>query len=243
MGAAETSWPWQRLNESNASAHEVLASLLEPRPGERWLDVGTGGGGLAFALAQRGAEVVGVDVAEDGIANAREAAAARDVRVEFAVGDAQALPFEDGAFEGVASAFGIIFAPDRVRASAELARVCRSGGSLGLTLMPMDSRTGETFSALERRGGIDAHPGRWAEDVERLLGEKFELEVERRDSPSPPSHSHSWEETVRSFGPLRDVVERLGEDEVAALRAELEEIEQRYRDRSASYFVVLGRRR
>jgi ubiquinone/menaquinone biosynthesis C-methylase UbiE len=239
---SETTWPWQRLNESNASAHDVLATLLDPQPGERWLDVGTGGGGLAFALAQRGAEVVGVDVAEDGVEHAREEAAARSLPVDFAVADAQSLPFDDGEFDGVASAFGVIFADDRERAASELGRVCRPGAKLGLTLMPMDSRTGETFTALERRGRA-AHPARWAEEVERLLGDAFELEVERRDSPSAPSHSHSWEETVHSFAPLRELVERLDEDEVAELRVELEAIEKRYRDRQASYFVVLGRRR
>jgi SAM-dependent methyltransferase len=239
----ETTWPWRRLNEANVSSHQVLATLLDPQAGERWLDVGTGGGGLAFALARSGADVVGVDVAEDGLEHAREAAAEQGLPVEFVLADAQALPFEDGSFDGVASAFGVMFAPDRERAAAELARVCRPGGKLGLTLMPMDSRAGETFTTLEGRGGVEAHPARWAEDVEQLLGDTFDVEVERRDSLAPRPHSHTWEESVRTFRPLRDVVERLDDDEVATLRAELEAIDERYRELAPSYVVVVGRRR
>ncbi|MBA2383675.1 MAG: class I SAM-dependent methyltransferase [Actinobacteria bacterium] len=243
MTAEEKSWPWERLNQGNASSHEVLATLLDPQPGERWLDVGTGGGGLAFSLARRGADVVGVDVAEDGLVHAREETAARGLAAEFVLADAQALPFEDAVFDGVASAFGVIFASDQQSAASELARVCRPGGKLGLTLMPMDSRTGETFTALARRGGPDPHPATWAEKVEQLLGDTFDVEVERRDSLAPRHPSHTWEESVRTFRPLRDVVERVDEDEVATLRGELEMIEERYRDRAASYFVVVGRRR
>ena len=242
--AVQTSWPWERLNESNASSHELLTTLLEPRPGEHWLDVGTGGGGLALQLARAGAAVVGVDVAEDGLQHARAAAGAAELAAEFVRANAEELPFENGSFDGVASAFGVIFAQRPDRAAGELARVCRSGGKLGLTLMPPDSRTGETFSVLGRYGRSEPQPAAWVEDVHRLLGETFELEVERRESPgAAPARAPTWEESLRSFGPLRETVARLDEQGVASLRAELEDVQQRYRDRPPSYFIVLGRRR
>ena len=74
--------------------------------------MGTGGGGLAFAIAGRGADVVGVDVSEEGLEHARRQAAERGLAIDFRPGDAQHLPFEDEAFDGVASAFAVIFAPD-----------------------------------------------------------------------------------------------------------------------------------
>ena len=243
MSAPRTTWPWQRMNQGNANAHDVLATLLEPTPGQRWLDVGTGGGGLAFQLAREGADVVGVDVAEDGLEHARAAAAESDVGATFVHGDAQELPFEDASFDGVASAFGVIFAPDHERAAQELARVCRQGGKLGLTLMPLESRTGSLFTALVRHGGGSSHPATWPDEVERLLRGAFDLEVERRESSEPPSPLLSWDETLQVFAPLRKVVERLDEDDVAALRAEVEEIDRRYAEKPASYHVVLGRRR
>lgn len=243
MTSTETTWPWQRLNEGNASSHGILTRLLDPRRGERWLDVGTGGGGLALLLARAGAVVVAIDVAEDGLEHAREAARAEGLEVDFRLADAQELLFEDETFDGVASAFGVIFAPEHERAAAELARVCRPGGKLGLTLMPMDSRTGQTFSVLERYGGAPSHPAAWSENVERLLGGSFELEVAPRESPDPPRPAPSWEESLRSFAPLRHVVDRLHEREVAELRRELDDVAERYRERQPSYVIVLGRRR
>jgi SAM-dependent methyltransferase len=231
------------MNEGNASAHDVLAALLEARPGERWLDVGTGGGGLALRLARDGADVVGVDIAEDGLEHARAAARDEGVAATFRYGDARELPFADGQLDGVASAFGVIFAPDPERAAAELGRVCRAGGKLGLTLMPLDSRTGAVFGVLARHGGPRHHPASWEADVERLLGAAFELEVERRESPGPTHAAPPWDEYVRAFTPLRELVARLDEDGIAALRRELEAVADRYQGRPTSYVVVLGRRR
>ena len=242
MTTARSTWPWQRLNEGNASSHETLATLLEPRPGERWLDVGTGGGGLAFELAERGADVVGVDIAEDALEHARAAAAERALDVTFVRADAQELPFADGELDGAASAFGVIFAPDDERAASELARVCRRGGRLGLTLMPAASRTANMFETLARHGGWSHHPAQWEARVDTLLGDSFELEIERRESPAG-EREWKWDEAVETFAPLRGLVERLDEGGVSALRAELEDVAERYRSVPPAYVLVVGRRR
>jgi SAM-dependent methyltransferase len=242
--AVQTSWPWQRLNEGNASSHELLTTMLEPQLGERWLDVGTGGGGLALQLARAGTAVVGVDIADDGLQHARTLAGSEGLSAEFVLASAEELPFDSGSFDGVASAFGVIFAQAPERAAGELARVCRPGGKVGLTLMPPDSRTGETFSVLGRYGRSEPHPASWVENVHGLLGEEFELEVERHESPAAaPAPAPSWEESLQSFAALRDTVSGLDEDGAASLRAELEDVQHRYRDRPHSYFIVLGRRR
>jgi ubiquinone/menaquinone biosynthesis C-methylase UbiE len=113
----------------------LLVELLAPQAGERLLDFGTGSGGLAGRAADRGAECVGVDVAPDAIEEAR----VTDPGVRFLVADAADLPFDDASFV-VASAFGVNFASDHATAAAELARVCRSGGRIGLTVMPQLAR-------------------------------------------------------------------------------------------------------
>lgn len=142
----------------------------------------------------------------------------------------------------MASAFGVIFADDHRRAASELARVCRSGGKLGLTLMPLDSRTGRTLTVLMRYGGVSSHPATWPDELHELLGDAFELELERRESLErlPPL---SWDDAVRGFAPLRSLVERLDDDAVATLRAELEAVSERYDDRAPSFHVALGWRR
>jgi SAM-dependent methyltransferase len=185
-----------------------------------------------------------VDVSQEGLAHAREQATEQGLAVDFRPGDVQELPFEDGAFDGVASAFGAIFAPDHQRAGAELARVCRPGGKLGMTLMPMNSRVGATMTVLRRfGGGPPTHPASWSERVDDLLGEWFDFDVKLRESPNPGPPPPPWEEAVRSFAPVRALAGRLDDDAIAALRAELEQVDERFADRKPTYFVVLGRRR
>lgn len=242
MTTVET-WPWRRMNESNATAHRLLASLLEPRPGERWLDVGTGGGGLALELARGGAAVVGVDVAADGLAHAREAAAEAGLAATFEVADAVSLPYADASFDGVASAFAVIFADDPERAAAELARVCRSGGKLGLTLMPRATRTAALWDVLIRHGHPARHPAEWEDRIHELLGDAFDLEVQQQDAPPAELAQLEWEEWVASFAPLRDLVARLDDGAVASLRADFARVDEAFAGKPGSYVLALGRRR
>jgi ubiquinone/menaquinone biosynthesis C-methylase UbiE len=156
----ERSWPWERLERGNVGSQATLLELVDPQPGESFLDIGTGSGGLALLAARtREVRVRGIDVAEDGIERARARAAEEELDIRFDVGDAQSLPYENGEFDVVASTFGVIFAPDHARAAGELARVCRPGGRLGLTLMP----NGAT-------AGAAATPSRACRGVHRLLG-------------------------------------------------------------------------
>lgn len=246
MTAAAHSWPWQRLEERNVGSHASLIELIRPQPGERMLDVATGSGGLAFLAARAGTDVTGIDIAEDGVARARERAQEEGVVVEFDVGDAQSLPYPDASFDGVLSAFGVMFAADHSRAARELARVCRPGGRLGLTLMPRDSRAAGMFTLLREYScpGGD-HPADFADRLDELLGDAFELEAQRREAPASEAAGadFDWDESARTFAPLREIVAQLPHERVAELRARLEAHMDRWRDRPASYVLVVGRRR
>src|SRR5206468_1222153 len=108
--------------------------------------VGTGTGGtIAIPAAQRGAKVVGSDVAPELFEHARRRAAEAGVEVEWIEADAQDLPFDDARFDRVTSTFGAMFAPDHARAAAELARVCRPGGRILMTTWVNDGFVGEMF--------------------------------------------------------------------------------------------------
>ena len=85
-----SSAPWENVAPYLAPVHEHLARILDPRPGLRWLDVGTGTGALALLAARSGADVTGVDLAPGLIETARRLAATEGLDVTFEVGDAEA---------------------------------------------------------------------------------------------------------------------------------------------------------
>ena len=105
-----------------------LIGLAGPLRGTRALDLATGTGDIAFELAARGAEVVGLDVTHRMIELANAKAGGR--RVRFLVGDMLALPFPAGSFEIVTIGYGLRNVPDLGAAIDEVARVLKPGGRM-----------------------------------------------------------------------------------------------------------------
>lgn len=109
---------------------------LQLGPGARVLDLATGTGDLAIALARAvpDGHVVGLDPSAGMLAvgETKVKELGLEGRVELVRGDAQALPFPDDSFDGVTIAFGIRNVPDRPRALAEMARVVRPGGRVAV---------------------------------------------------------------------------------------------------------------
>jgi demethylmenaquinone methyltransferase / 2-methoxy-6-polyprenyl-1,4-benzoquinol methylase len=106
---------------------ERAVDFAEVRPGDRALDVATGTGDLAIALARRvgeNGEVVGSDFSEPMLELARKKSS--DVKFEW--GNALELPYEDGVFDAVTVGFGARNFADLDRGLAEMARVARQGG-------------------------------------------------------------------------------------------------------------------
>ena len=116
--------------------------------GQRVLDVAAGTGNIAIRAAETGAEVVASDITPENLDAGRREAEARGVDLGWVEADAQALPFGDNEFDVVTSSFGAIFAPDHQRVADELLRVCRPGGTVGLTGHPPDG-----FTSLEHTRG------------------------------------------------------------------------------------------
>lgn len=108
-------------------------SSLGLRPGDRVLDVGVGNGNAAIEAARAGARVTGIDLTPVQIERARERCVTEGLDIDLRVGDAQSLDVPDSSFDAVISVMGMIFAPDHARASAEMARACRPGGTVALT--------------------------------------------------------------------------------------------------------------
>ncbi len=143
---------------------ERLIDRMDLAGGARVLDIATGTGNAAIAAARGDCEVVGIDFAVGLLRSARARAEGDRFAIEFREADAGALPFKDASFDAVVSVFGVMFAPDQERAAAELLRVCRPGGRIGLAAWTPDGMVGEMFGILARH----AHAVARAAPADRL---------------------------------------------------------------------------
>jgi SAM-dependent methyltransferase len=129
---------------------ESLAEACDLLPDERVLDVAAGNGNATLAAARRGCTVTSTDYVGSLLERGAERARAERLTVAFQVADVEALPFADASFDAVVSTFGVMFAPDHARSAAEMARVVRPGGRIGLANWTPDSLIGRMFKVLGR---------------------------------------------------------------------------------------------
>lgn len=127
---------------------EQLCESLDIRAGQKVLDVAAGNGNVSLAAARRCCDVVATDYVPALLGRARERAAAERLTIEFQEADAEALPFKDASFDAVVSTFGVMFTPDQDKAAAELIRVCRPGGKIGLANWTPDGFIGHIFKTI-----------------------------------------------------------------------------------------------
>lgn len=127
---------------------EELCEALDIRPRRKVLDVAAGNGNVSLAAARRWCDVVATDYVPALLERARERADADRLDIEFREADAEALPFADGSFDVVVSTFGVMFTPDQDRAAAEMVRVCRSGGQIGLANWTPEGFIGQLFKTI-----------------------------------------------------------------------------------------------
>jgi SAM-dependent methyltransferase len=112
------------------------------------LDVAAGSGNASLAAARRWANVVSTDYVVTLLERGRDRARAEGLVLDFREADAEALPFRDGEFDAVLSTFGVMFAPNQDQAAAEMMRVCRPGGRLGLANWTPNGFIGQLFKTL-----------------------------------------------------------------------------------------------
>jgi ubiquinone/menaquinone biosynthesis C-methylase UbiE len=127
---------------------EELCEALDLRAGHKVLDVAAGNGNATLAAARRWCDVVSTDYVPALLERGRLRAAADGLSIEFREADAEALPFADASFDAVVSTFGVMFTPDQDKAAAELLRVCRSGGKIGLANWTPEGFIGQLFKTL-----------------------------------------------------------------------------------------------
>jgi len=127
---------------------EELCEALDLRSTQSVLDVAAGNGNVALAAARRWCAVTATDYVPALLDRARERADAERLGIEFREADAEALPFGDETFDVVVSTFGVMFTPDQDRAAAELVRVCKHGGKIGLANWTPAGFIGQLFKTI-----------------------------------------------------------------------------------------------
>ncbi|WP_276256998.1 class I SAM-dependent methyltransferase [Halomontanus rarus] len=214
---------------------EALCEAVDPRPGQRVLDVACGSGTAALIAERRYCDVTGLDYVPGLIERAKTRARANGQDIDFRVGDAQDMPFPDDSFDVVLSVYGVQFAPDQKQAAHELLRVCRPDGKIGLAGPIPEGWSGDWFAAhaqyVPPPPGVES-PLRWGTDggLDELLetGTRS-IESNRRTALQYyRSIDHAVDVFSTYFGPTIRALEMLDSDAQERLRTDLEDVFSRY---------------
>jgi len=207
---------------------EELCEALDLRAGQKVLDVAAGNGNASLAAARRWCEVVSTDYVPALLERGRARAAAEGLALDFQQADAEALPFADATFDAVVSTFGVMFAPDQDRAAAELLRVCRAGGQVGLANWTPEGFIGQVFKTLGKylppAVGLKS-PALWG--TRARLSELFgSAALSIKTQPRYfnfryRSPEHFLEVFTRYYGPMLKAFAALEQSKRAGLKADL----------------------
>ena len=210
---------------------ETLAEAVNLRAGERVLDVAAGNGNAALAAARRFAHVTAVDYVPTLLEQAHRRAEADGLMLVTREADIEELPFADGEFDVALSTYGVMFAPNQERAAAELLRVVKPGGRIGLASWTPEGFIGRLFALM---GGFVppppgvASPAAWG--TEARIDELFRrdtdlLRTERKTFVfRHPSAGHWIEYFRRYYGPVHRAFAALDEPKQQALHQALLEL-------------------
>ena len=219
---------YDEVSRGIADSIEHAVLRLNPRPGERVLDLATGTGWTSRVVAKRGAQVTGVDIATSLLEAAERNAAAAQLSIRYLRGDAEELPFEDASFDALVSTCGVMFASRPEAAAKQMARVVRQGGRIALTTWTNDGNVFKMFQVMKRYMPAPAPPAapspfEWGhpDRVRQLLGHDFELKFERAVSYyREPSAEAAWETFSTGYGPTRMLADTLEPAKRESLRAD-----------------------
>ncbi len=226
---------------------EELCEALDVRSGQKVLDVAAGNGNVSLAAARRWCDVVATDYVPALLERARERAAADRLDIAFREADAEALPFPDGSFDVVVSTFGVMFTPDQDRAAAEMVRVCKRGGKIGLANWTPDGFIGQLFKTIGKHVAPPPgarSPALWG--TRARLAELFEPHAASIASAQrnfvfryrSPEH---WIEVFRTwYGPVLKTFAALDPAGQAALHGDLLALIERFNRSGDGSMVVPG---
>ena len=213
---------------------EQLAEAVDLRAGEHVLDVAAGNGNATLAAARRFAHVTSTDYVPELLEKGAGRARANGLDARFQEADAEALPFDDSAFDVALSTFGVMFAPDQASAARELTRVVRSGGRIGLASWTPEGFLGDLFRLIAAYvpppPGLQS-PMLWGTEpriVELFGPDATAIHCERRRFNFRYQSAAHWIEVFRNFyGPIYKVYAALDPDRQARLTADINALLER----------------
>ena len=225
---------------------EELCEALDIRAGQKVLDVAAGNGNVSLAAARRWCHVVASDYVPGLLERARERAAAERLPLELREADAEALPFPDASFDVVVSTFGVMFTPDQERAAAEMVRVCRRGGKIGLANWTPEGFIGQLFKSIGKHLAPPPgarSPALWGSRAR--IAELFEPHASVKSAQRnfvvryrSPEH---WLEVFRTYyGPVLKTFAALRPDAQAALQEDLLALVAQFNRSGDATMVVPG---
>lgn len=207
---------------------EQLCEAIDLRAGSKVLDVAAGNGNATLAAARRWCDVTSTDYVPALLKRGRERAVAEHLTVEFREADAEALPFANASYDVVLSTFGVMFTPDQDKAASELARVCRSGGKIGLASWTPQGFIGQLFRTIGQHlpppAGVKS-PALWgtaARLEEMFASQASEIAAEPRMFVFRYRSPDHWLEIFKTFyGPTLKAFAALDANGQAALNRDL----------------------
>jgi ubiquinone/menaquinone biosynthesis C-methylase UbiE len=224
---------------------EQLCEALDLRSGQRVLDVAAGNGNASLAAARRWCDVVSTDYVPALLERGRARAAADGLTIEFKEADAEQLPFGDASFDAVLSTYGVMFCADHDRAAAEMLRVCRPGGKIGMANWTPQGFIGNLFKTLG--GHVAPPPGAkspalWG--TRERLNEMFGANA--TSIATEPRHyvfryrspAHFMDVFKTYYGPVLKAFAALATDRQAALHADMEALIARFNRATDGTVVV-----
>lgn len=226
---------------------ESLCEALDLRAGQRVLDVAAGNGNATLAAARRWCDVVSTDYVGALLERGRARASAEGLAVQFEEADAEKLHFPDASFDVVLSTFGVMFTPDQEKAAAELARVCKPGGKIGLASWTPSGFIGELFKTIGKYvpppAGLKS-PALWGTEErlrELFAGRIGALQCTRKQFVFRYRTPQHWLDTFRTYyGPMHKAFAAVDADKQAALGADLIGLARRFNAADDGAMVVPG---
>ncbi len=214
---------------------ESLCEALDLRAGSRVLDVAAGNGNATLAAARRWCDVVSTDYVPALLERGRARAGAEGLPVRFEQADAENLNYADASFDVVLSTFGVMFTPNQEKAAAEMARVCKPGGRIGLANWTPASFVGELFRTMGRYVAPPAGvtpPALWGTETrlrELFAGALDSIAIERRHFVFRYSSAAHWLDVFRTFyGPMNKAFGTLDAGKQQGLAGELIALAERF---------------